>query len=196
MGTMLQKKALKRQRLLDAAYTLFQGKGAENTTINDIAQEAKVAKGTFYLYFHDKEAILNALVVQICHRVFRDACEQLARQPSIPLADKVINLVDYIIEYFKRDPLVLTVLRRNFSWRPALDAELQDTSDPLLDQLRHDIESSPELRGRSEAEIINLVYVLIEMVGSVAYSSIIEHTPDDIDTMKPVLYDVVRKALS
>ena len=47
-----QKKAAKRKRLLDAAYTLFQEKGAANTTINDIAKEAKVAKGCL-LYTSD-----------------------------------------------------------------------------------------------------------------------------------------------
>ena len=52
-----QKKAAKRKRLLDAAYTLFQEKGAANTTINDIVKEAKVAKGTFYLYFRDLSLI-------------------------------------------------------------------------------------------------------------------------------------------
>ena len=45
------KKEEKRKKLLDAAYLLFLQKGAGHTTINDIAEEAKVAKGTFYLYF-------------------------------------------------------------------------------------------------------------------------------------------------
>ena len=180
-----QKKAAKRKRLLDAAYTLFQEKGAANTTINDIAKEAQVAKGTFYLYFRDKTEILDALVMQICHKVFRNAC----------IPDRVVSLVDYILEYFKQDPLTLSVLRRNFTWRPVLDAELH-TSDPVLEQLRDTIRNSPAMQGRTEAEIINLVYVLMEMVGSVAYAAIIEHTPDDIDNMKPVLYDIIRKAVS
>ena len=181
-----QKKAAKRKRLLDAAYTLFQEKGAANTTINDIAKEAKVAKGTFYLYFRDKTEILDALVMQICHKVFRSACIHLAQEDSACLADRVVSLVDYILEYF---------LRRNFTWRPVLDAELH-TSDPVLEQLRDTIRNSPAMQDRTEAEIINLVYVLMEMVGSVAYSAIIEHTPDDIDNMKPVLYDIIRKAVS
>ena len=169
-----QKKAAKRKRLLDAAYTLFQEKGAANTTINDIAKEAQVAKGTFYLYFRDKTEI---------------------QEDSACLADRVVSLVDYILEYFKQDPLTLSVLRRNFTWRPVLDAELH-TSDPVLEQLRDTIRNSPAMQGRTEAEIINLVYVLMEMVGSVAYAAIIEHTPDDIDNMKPVLYDIIRKAVS
>ena len=103
--------------------------------------------------------------------------------------------MDYILEYFKQDPLTLSVLRRNFTWRPVLDAELH-TNDPVLEQLRDTIRNSPAMQDRTEAEIINLVYVLMEMVGSVAYSAIIEHTPDDIDNMKPVLYDIIRKAVS
>ena len=190
-----QKKAAKRKRLLDAAYTLFQEKGAANTTINDIAKEAQVAKGTFYLYFRDKTEILDALVMQICHKVFRNACIHLAQEDSACLADRVVSLVDYILEYFKQDPLTLSVLRRNFTWRPVLDAELH-TSDPVLEQLRDTIRNSPAMQGRTEAEIINLVYGLMEMVGSVAYAAIIEHTPDDIDNMKPVLYDIIRKAVS
>ena len=180
-----QKKAAKRKRLLDAAYTLFQEKGAANTTINDIAKEAQVAKGTFYLYFRDKTEILDALVMQICHKVFRNACIHLAQEDSACLADRVVSLVDYILEYFKQDPLTLSVLRRNFTWRPVLDAELH-TSDPVLEQLRDTIRNSPAMQGRTEAEIINLVY----------YAAIIEHTPDDIDNMKPVLYDIIRKAVS
>ena len=107
----------------------------------------------------------------------------------------MVSLVDYILEYFKQDPLTLSVLRRNFTWRPVLDAELH-TSDPVLEQLRDTIRNSPAMQDRTEAEIINLVYVLMEMVGSVAYSAIIEHTPDNIDNMKPVLYDIIRKAVS
>ena len=65
-----QKKAAKRKRLLDAAYTLFQEKGAANTTINDIAKEAQVAKGTFYLYFRDKTEILDAWSCRFATRSF------------------------------------------------------------------------------------------------------------------------------
>lgn len=190
-----KKKAAKRKRLLDAAYTLFQEKGAANTTINDIVREAQVAKGTFYLYFHDKNEILDALVMQICHKIFQSACLHLASQDSDCLAEKVVRLVDYILEYFKKDPLTLTVLRRNFAWQPMLNEELR-ANDPLLEQIRETIRNSPAMRGRTETEVINLVYVLMEMVGSVAYAAIIEHTPDEIDNVKPVLYDVIRKALS
>ena len=196
VGTLAQKKAMKRQRLLDAAYDLFQTKGAESTTIDEIARQAQVAKGTFYLYFRDKKAILDALVFDICHKVFRDACENvLASHRTDSLTENIIQVVDYIIDYFKRDPLTLSVLCRNFGWRPILEVELGKSDDPLLQHLQVAIRSNPAMAHRSEAEVINLIYVLMEMVGSVCYASIIEHAPDNIDNMKPVLYEVIRKSL-
>ena len=196
VGTLIQKKALKRQRLLDAAYDLFQKKGAAGTTIDDIVKQAKVAKGTFYLYFHDKNSSLDALVFNICHRVFRTACETVDEHRADNLADNVIHVVDHIIEYFKRDPLTLSVVCRNFGWKPVLEAELQESDDPFLEHILLALKNSPEMKGRSESDVINLVYVLMEMVGSVCYASIIEHEPDNIDNMKPVLYEVIRKSLS
>ena len=186
---------MKRQRLLDAAYDLFQTKGADGTTIDEIARRAQVAKGTFYLYFRDKKAILDTLVFDICHKVFRDACENMDEHRADNLAENVIHVVDYVIDYFKRDPLTLSVLCRNFGWRPVLEVELGKSDDPLLQHLLLALRNSPEMQGRTEAEVVNLVYVLMEMVGSVCYASIIEHAPDNIDNMKPVLYEVIRKSL-
>lgn len=47
--------------LMDAAERLFISKGIGTTSIDDIAAGAQVAKGTFYLYFPSKEALLGAL---------------------------------------------------------------------------------------------------------------------------------------
>ena len=47
--------------LMDAAERLFIAKGIAATGIDDIAAGAQVAKGTFYLYFPSKEALLGAL---------------------------------------------------------------------------------------------------------------------------------------
>lgn len=47
--------------LLDAAAALFVEKGVTATSIEDIAERAGVAKGTFYHYFQDRAAMLEAL---------------------------------------------------------------------------------------------------------------------------------------
>src|SRR5260370_35709257 len=54
-----------RQRQLEAAETLVAKKGYFDTSIVDITQAAKVALGTFYLYFPSKLAIFQELVHQL-----------------------------------------------------------------------------------------------------------------------------------
>lgn len=47
--------------ILDAAAALFVEKGVAATSIDDIVDRAGVAKGTFYHYFRDRTAMLEAL---------------------------------------------------------------------------------------------------------------------------------------
>ena len=65
MGTVEGKKQEKRRALLEAAYDLFLERGAAKTSVEDITSRAKVAKGTFYLYFQDKGAVMQALLGRV-----------------------------------------------------------------------------------------------------------------------------------
>ena len=65
----------RRGDLMDAAERLFLGKGIAATSIDDIVLGAQVAKGTFYLYFSSKEALLGALQ----ERFIEAFCDRLQR---------------------------------------------------------------------------------------------------------------------
>ena len=54
-----RKKGETRERIFKAACKLFRHKGFEATTIDEIADKADVAKGTFFNYFPRKEAVLG-----------------------------------------------------------------------------------------------------------------------------------------
>lgn len=49
---------IRRNQIVKAAVSLFSKNGYFLTTIDDIAQEAKVSKGLIYLYFEDKHDVL------------------------------------------------------------------------------------------------------------------------------------------
>ncbi len=52
----------RRQEIVAAAKALFQAKGYEHTSMNDVMQTLGVAKGTIYHYFKSKEELLAAVV--------------------------------------------------------------------------------------------------------------------------------------
>jgi len=51
--------------LTAAALHLFLERGIDGVTIDDITQATGVAKGTFYRYFADKSALVNALIAPV-----------------------------------------------------------------------------------------------------------------------------------
>ena len=101
-----------------------------------------------------------------------------------------------VIEALRQDVLVLRFLERNFVW-PGLDQiEASREAEPLMRKLLAIVLSSPEMAGRTEREVYQRITALGSMCMSVCYSSILEGKPDNIDAMKPVLYDIIRRALS
>lgn len=51
----------KRQKIMDAAVSVFAQKGFYNSTVADVAREADVADGTIYLYFKNKDDLLISI---------------------------------------------------------------------------------------------------------------------------------------
>ena len=105
------------------------------------------------------------------------------------------NRKKYRIIDFKRNKLVLRLVERNFSW-PMVAKQMSERRGPLWARLMRDLEASPLAARYTEDELFKMIFVIIEMLGSVCYSSIIEGKPDTVDNMKPVLYGIVRKILS
>jgi TetR/AcrR family transcriptional regulator, fatty acid metabolism regulator protein len=58
------KKQDKEQRILEAAEKVFGTKGYEDSTIQDVVKEAKVADSSAYWYFKNKEELLNTCFIK------------------------------------------------------------------------------------------------------------------------------------
>lgn len=65
----------RRAQILERARDVFARKGYHQAKIDDIVAAAGVARGTFYLYFHDKKSIFEELV----NRFFQTIAMGLAR---------------------------------------------------------------------------------------------------------------------
>ena len=83
----------RRAHILDAAVRVFASKGAVGLKIRDIAKEAKVAKGTVYLYFENKDAILHAIMDDLHGRGDEASLYELLASP-MPAVDKLHAVVE------------------------------------------------------------------------------------------------------
>lgn len=196
MGAVEGKKQEKRRALMQAAYELFLERGTDKTSIEQITARAKVAKGTFYLYFADKGVLTQALLGRLSYQLLQDACEALEQQPTQRgYADSVIFVIDHILERLRRDTLMLRFLGRSFAWPDLEQLEAGGEEAPLLRRVLDATMQSPEMAGRTPREAYQRITALGSMCMSVCYTCILEGKPEELDEMKPVLYDIIRRGL-
>lgn len=70
----------KHLRIILAATRVFARKGFFHSRISDIAKEAKVADGTIYIYFENKDAILIALFEEQMKSVIENMISQIGKE--------------------------------------------------------------------------------------------------------------------
>jgi AcrR family transcriptional regulator len=97
-----------RDAFVDAARALFAERGFEATTIADIAEAADLGFGTFYRYFPDKEAVLEA-VLDLGRAEF-DGLLTSAMGESGTAAEALADLSGRFIRAVRRNRDVLTLM--------------------------------------------------------------------------------------
>ncbi len=85
-----------RQKILDAAEQRLWHYGFKKTTIDEIASDAGVGKGTVYLYFSCKEEIGLAIVSEYKKRNLRQT-EMIAQDPKKNPVQKLTEMLQYPI---------------------------------------------------------------------------------------------------
>ena len=102
-----RRKAESHRRLLEAARKLFAERGYHATRPADIAREADVANGTFYLHFVDKRAVFSAFSDQVGAEVQALARERLAGVEGFEA--RLRAKLEAVLDYAAASPGVLAV---------------------------------------------------------------------------------------
>lgn len=183
-----EKKQLKEKELFLSAYNLFVENGIEKTSIDDIAKNAGVAKGTFYLYFNDKYDLLNKLILQKSNEIIKEGLEKTNGLGSEDFRERTLFFIDYIINYLKDNVSLLKLINKNISWglyrKAIMKPEEYENVKKMLDIfIRNLINEGME---KEEAEMT--LFMIIELVGSVCFTTIILREPTDIESIKPILF--------
>lgn len=90
----------RREKILEAATWLFGYYGFEKTTVDDVAERASISKGSVYLEFQNKEAILVAVVQQFTNREL-ERINQLVKDAKAPYLDVLRELLyGHVMSYW------------------------------------------------------------------------------------------------
>ncbi|MGH3861301.1 TetR/AcrR family transcriptional regulator [Actinokineospora sp.] len=118
--------------LLRAAARLFAERGYDDVSIDEIANEAGVAKGLLYYYFTNKRALYVAII--------RDASDQLAARtapdPSLPAAERTAAVLTELIDWAKEyRPLMGILLAQGTGAEPEIQRVVQAGRERQIDMM-------------------------------------------------------------
>ena len=188
----------KQNRLLEHAFKLFTKKGVKDTSIQEIVDNAEVAKGTFYLYFKDKYEIRDVLISKKSTKLFNNAVRDLRKTDIKDLSEQVVFIVDHVINALVRNPLLLNFISKNLSWgiynqtvQKIYDKNSEEENGVLQLFLKGIEENNIKLKNPEVT-----LYMIIELVSSTCFNSILYGNPLPIEEFKPFLYDTIRKLMN
>lgn len=115
-----QARRARADRILDAAADLLLRHGYRRVSIDDVAAEAAVGKGTIYLHWKTREALFWAALQRETMRLLEDLVRRLGENPALALPDR---LMPAIYADVSRKPLVRALLVNDAEILGALAAD-------------------------------------------------------------------------
>ncbi len=156
-------KSERRERLYEAAVTLFRTQGYETTTVDQITRRAGLAKGTFFNYFPTKDSVLRYMGSREIGRLGGTVLGSGVAAGS-PLA-KLKRLMSTLAASLENDrELVCLVFRKGISVSELLAGDaggfsLQPMASLLLRQAQRAGEVNPELDPDMLASALDALYL-------------------------------------
>ena len=187
----------KEDRLLDTAYQLFTEKGIKETSVQDIVDNANVAKGTFYLYFKNKYELQDILITRKSRKLFADALASLRKTYISNFQDQIIYVINYVIDQLTKTPILLKFISKNLSWGVynKTISKLYEQGEAEKDGLYHLFLKGIEENNIKLKNPEVTLFMIIELVSSTCFNSILYKEPLPIEEFKPYLYDMIRGLL-
>ncbi len=184
----------RREDLLQAARRVFARKGLPAATISDVTEAAGVAKGTFYLYFDSKEALLGALKQRFVDDLVAQALglyTRVGRDDWWALADVTVeSMVAFLLEH--RD-LIQVFARDGF--HPESSALFGDASRKLRNMFAAGIKAGMEAGAFDVTDPLMTATFLDHAVHGTIEHAVLYEGGIDRDELVAAAKDLLRRVL-
>ncbi len=97
------KEGNKERDILNAAVEVFAKHGYHKAKINEIAKQAKVAVGSVYVYYDNKEAILLKIFENIWKPLYKEL-KKVSDNKELSYSEKFDYLIDVVFDSFIEEP--------------------------------------------------------------------------------------------
>lgn len=185
MPSVEENKLKKRNKILDAAYNLFAKNGINTTPIDEVVKCAGVAKGTFYLYFHDKYDLMDQIILYKSAAIIKSVIAQMKNintDNKMEAIDQLTFFVDAIIDYMIENKEMLSVISEKSS---ILYSLIIDNGD---DNIKLDFDYLTDIivkLGNPPENAKKLLLLVSTMIFTTASNAILSRSPFTIEEIRP-----------
>ena len=174
-------KGVKTKRLLyECAMELFREKGYDNVSVDEIVKKAGMAKGTFYIYFESKAAIIIQMLPE-----YDDYYNTVAAQmdPAAPVSERLESIVSSSCQ-FTQEAIGLDLIRVLYTEQLLPGRTVQDAmdSDRALYRIIHELLAEGQRAGvyRSDFDVDEMRDWLIRCIRGTFYEWCIQEGRFDL----------------
>jgi AcrR family transcriptional regulator len=137
----------RREQVLYHAKRIFARKGYHRTNIADIITRARIARGTFYLYFHNKKDLFEELLEQVLGEL-RQRIQRLRIGPGEPdPVDQLRNNLRRVLNFLLAErELTDILLNHAVGFDRELDNRIRDFYERVTEQIQRSLELGIQMR--------------------------------------------------
>ena len=196
MPSVEENKLKKRNKILEAAYNLFAKNGINTTPIDEVVKCAGVAKGTFYLYFHDKYDLMDQIILYKSAAIIKSVIAQMKNintDNKMEAIDQLTFFVDAIIDYMIDNKEMLSVISEKSS---ILYSLIIDNGD---DNIKLDFDYLTDIivkLGNPPENAKKLLLLVSTMIFTTASNAILSRSTFTIEEIRPEIHMAVKKMLA
>jgi len=186
-------KQARRAQVLRHAKRIFARKGYHRTNVADIITRARIARGTFYLYFENKKDLFEELLEQVLRelalRIHRIRIGPDEPEPADQLRANLRRVVYFVLN--ERD-LTNILLSHALGFDPELDRRIQSFYDRVAAQIQRSLDVGITMGLVRQCDTRTAAYCILGGVKE-TITQISRETPPDIDGL---VEEILRFGLS
>lgn len=130
------------REILKRARKLFSEKGFHNLTVSDIVDSLGIARGTFYLYFKNK----NDIYKRVLEELVSEISSKLKLLPRENPTEQLRENVRSILNLFKEDrELALLIINHPYKLNPEFDRIVEEFFWKIYSMVEHSISTGIEM---------------------------------------------------
>ncbi len=183
------RKLEKKMKIIDTAFSLFKNSSVNSTAIDDIVKAAGIARGTFYLYFKDKNDLLEQIIIYKSTESIKTVIKNTFSPDIVKEKDfyemlrSFLNcFIDFLIDNREILPVVTKNLSSCIKNLPEIhDKEIQIFYERFMEYMTG-FGYTPELAHKT-------IFIVIDMTGSVCADAITQCKPYPIEEIRDTVVE-------